>query len=111
MNQYRFFIGCILISLLTLMYSPVIAQTGIQCVACGGMNGNHKTTCKYYNPPAKSNSNSSKVNVGQMFMGALLNRMLNPVPSSSTLTEQEKLRLHQDDVDPFDKDRLSEKLC
>jgi len=40
-------------------YSQVPAVSGAACAECGAMNGNHKTWCKYYNPPVKSSSSSS----------------------------------------------------
>ena len=45
-------------------FSQIPAVSGAACVECGAMNGNHKTWCKYYNPPIKSSSSSSSLGIG-----------------------------------------------
>ena len=52
----------LLVSLCSL--SQVPAVSGAACAECGGMNGNHKTWCKYYNPPVRSSSSSSSLGIG-----------------------------------------------
>lgn len=75
------------------------SQTGIECVECGGMNGVHKTWCKYYNPPAGSRSSSSGQNRQQEVLQGVLQGVLNNLfaPSTSRQTEQDKLREQQEE--------------
>lgn len=75
------------------------AQTGIECLGCGGMNGNHKPGCKYMGIKAVSNSSTAHINFDQQIMGAIFSGMLNNLfstGSDSKQTEAEKLRQQQE---------------
>ena len=74
------------------------SQTGIECVECHGMNGNHKTWCKYYNPPVRSSSSSSsRQSVEQQVLQGAFQGLLNSIFAPSTKqTEQDKLRVQQE---------------
>ena len=100
MNQIiKILCGILIFGGISLINTNVFSQTGIQCVGCGGMNGNHKTSCRYYNPPAIGTTNSANKGVEQMFMEALFTRMLKSTSSTTKLTEQEKLRQQQEELE------------
>lgn len=74
------------------VYSQVPAVSSAACVECGGMNGNHKTWCKYYNSPAKSPSASSgsSLNLQQQIMLNIFSQMLNNAVSNNNKSAQQK---------------------
>lgn len=84
-TSFYLLITSLLFMLFSAVINPVYAQTvsGAQCVICGGMNGNHTTTCKYYNPPANSNSGSTGYSMEQEIMGTIFQSFLKSVFSSS----------------------------
>ncbi len=84
-TSFSLLIAGLLFMFFTAVINPVYAQSvsGAQCVICGGMNGNHKTTCKYYNPSANSNSGSAGYTMEQEIMGTIFQSFLKSVFSSS----------------------------
>lgn len=98
-------------TMFTAMINPIYAQprvSGAQCVACGGMNGYHKTTCKYYNPPSKSNSGSSGTSLENEIIGSLFLSFLKSGSSSNSnnvKSAEEKERIEEEQR--FEKERLA----
>lgn len=70
------------------------AQSGIQCVACLGMNGVHKSTCKYYNPSAKS-SGTSTTDIKTMVAGAIIQNVLTNLLNNNSESNQKELEEKQ----------------
>lgn len=75
----------VLFFLLTL---SVFSQTGIECDGCGGMNGNHQTSCQYYNPPSKSTSGSSGTSLETQIMGAIFQSLIQSAFSTEKTTTE-----------------------
>ncbi len=78
------------------------SQSGIQCVECGGMNGNHKTTCSSYNRSSSGTSSSNKTSFEKDIMlnifSTTLNNLFSNKPSSpqpSAPQDTEKARLQE----------------
>lgn len=82
------------------IYSQVPAVSGAQCVECGGMNGNHKLTCRYYNGAAKpSASPGSSLNLQQQIMlnivGGMLNNAMNNNNKANAQQQQDEVMRQQ----------------
>lgn len=60
----KYFLSAMLLFVNIYGFSQIPAVSGAACAECGAMNGNHKTWCKYYNPPVKSSSSSSSLGIG-----------------------------------------------
>ncbi|HLP72325.1 MAG TPA: hypothetical protein VK155_05435 [Bacteroidales bacterium] len=98
---YRLFMTVFVLGILFIIPNQKLsAQTGIECLGCGGMNGNHKPGCKYMGANTASNSSIAHTNIDQQIMGAIFSGMLNNLFSSesdSKRTEAEKLRQQQEE--------------
>jgi len=77
-------------ALFLLISLSVYSQTGIQCVECGGMNGNHKPTCSSYNRASSGTSTSGKLNFQEEIMMNLFSRLLTNSVKNNQQTEQQK---------------------
>jgi len=70
------------------------SQTGIQCVECGGMNGNHKTTCSSYNRSSSGTPSSYKTNYEKAIMlnifSTALNNLFSNKPSAKNTEKAEQ---------------------
>lgn len=99
----RYYLSALFLLVSICGLSQVPAVSGAACVECGGMNGNHKTWCKYYNPPVKSSSSStssssSNLTIPQQAVLGAFQILLNNVFASPTKkTEQDKVRLQQEE--------------
>ncbi len=92
--------GPVIISIFLLMIcisSPGFAQPNPPtptCAVCGGKNGVHSTTCRYYNPPsgtgAKAKTNATSGQFQQLNM--LIDLFNSPVDNSSAEAEKEAAR-------------------
>jgi len=78
------------------------SQTGIQCVECGGMNGNHKTTCSSYNRSSSGRSSSNKTSFEKAIMlnifSTTLNNLFNNKPSASQSSAQDTEKARQQEA-------------
>ncbi len=78
------------------------SQTGIQCVECGGMNGNHKMTCSSYNRSSSGTSSSNKTSFEKDIMlnifSATLNNLFSNKPSASRLSTQDIEKARQQEA-------------
>lgn len=81
----------------------LFSQTGIQCDGCKGMNGNHTTSCPYYNPPSKSSSGSSGTSLETQIMGAIfqsvIQSMFAPSKADAEPTAAEKAQIERNDLE------------
>ena len=71
------------------------SQSGIECVECGGMNGNHKTTCSSYNRSSSgtsSNKTSFEKDIMLNIFSTTLNNLFSNKPSAQ---DTEKTRLQE----------------
>lgn len=91
------------VSILLLSIS-VFSQSGIQCVGCGGMNGNHKTSCPYYNPPSKSSTASSGTTLETEIMGAIFQSVFQSI-FAPTKTETEPTAAEKAQIERIDLER------
>ncbi|MCW1149226.1 FecR family protein [Flavobacterium lacisediminis] len=90
----------ILGSFIIIPHQKLMAQSGIECLGCGGMNGKHNTGCKYMSSSTSSKSSVKSSSFEQEIMGAIFSNMLNSVfnsSSNSKETEAEKLKRQQDE--------------
>src|SRR5512140_3712983 len=98
-TKYYLFVLFLLVSLN--IYSQVqIPHLGDpQCVECGGKNGNHKTSCSYYNRAAKPSSASpcSSLNLQQQIMLNIFSGMLNNAVNNNNKSSAQNLMQEQRD--------------
>jgi len=93
------------LSVLFLLLSiSVFGQTGIQCVGCGGMNGNHATSCPYYNPPSKASAASSGTSLETEIMGAIFQSVIQSIFAPSK-TETEPTAAEKAQIERLDLER------
>jgi len=76
------------------------SQSGIECVECGGMNGNHKTTCSSYNRSSSrtsSNKTSFEKDIMLNIFSTTLNNLFSNKPSASqpNAQDREKAKLQE----------------
>jgi hypothetical protein len=63
------------------------------CVICGGKNGVHSTTCRYYNPPAgKSNTGATGVPGSMQQLNMLIDLFNTPVANKEVEAKKEAAR-------------------
>jgi hypothetical protein len=78
------------------------SQTGIQCVECGGMNGNHKTTCSSYNRSSSGTFSSNKTSFEKDIMlnifSTTLNNLFSNKPSASQSSTQDIEKARQQEA-------------
>lgn len=97
-NNIPFFSFCLLLTLNAILDTTAFAQppvSGIECSYCKGKNGNHKSSCRYYNPPASSGSSniSSNANFEQEIAQEILGNMItNLFRNAGKQSEEEKQR-------------------
>jgi len=76
------------------------AQTGIECLGCGGMNGKHTSGCKYIGSNITNKTTTYNSSFEQEIMGAIFSNMLSTLfnsSSNSKQTEAEKLKQQQEE--------------
>jgi hypothetical protein len=98
-NACCLFIPLLMLGILFIIPNQKLsAQTGIECLGCGGMNGNHKPGCKYMG--VNANPSAAHANIDQQILGAIFSGMLNnffSTASDSKQTEAAKLRQQQEE--------------
>ncbi|MGE5457273.1 MAG: FecR domain-containing protein [Methanococcaceae archaeon] len=99
-NANCLFMPLLVLSILCIIPNQKLsAQTGIECLGCGGMNGNHKPGCPYINKSINPASSATNISFEQQIMGAIFTNMFNSLLNSgsdSKQTEAEKLRQQQE---------------
>lgn len=99
-NACWFFMPVIVLGILFIIPNQKLsAQTGIECLGCGGMNGNHKPGCPYINKSNNPASSGTNTSIEQEIMGAIFTNLFNSLlnnGSDSKQTEAEKLRRQQE---------------
>lgn len=69
--------------------------SGAQCVACGGMNGVHASTCKYYNGTTSTSTASGSTDLKTMVAGAIIQNVLTNLLSNKSESNQKELEEKQ----------------
>jgi hypothetical protein len=94
----RFYLSALFLFVSICTYS----QTGIECVECHGMNGNHKTWCKYYNPPSSSSSSSSsssgismEQSIKMQLVSGVVSAFLNLIFNNNSQNNQQAIKQQQ----------------
>ncbi len=69
------------------------------CAACGGKNGVHSTTCRYYNPPAgKSKTGTTGVPGNMQQLNMLIDLFNTPVANKEVEARKEAARKEANDA-------------
>lgn len=77
--------------LTTIPNQSIYAQSGIQCVWCGGLNGNHNPGCKYLGHSSVSKPSSTSLSLENEIMGIIFSNFLKSgVNSKQTGTDKAK---------------------
>jgi len=107
-NKMNTIILLMLFGSLTLIpFQNLLAQTGIECLGCGGMNGNHKPGCKYMVSSGTSNTSTKSSSFENEIMGVIFSNMFNSFFNSSNSKEDEAEKIQQQQDEQIRQQRLA----
>lgn len=70
--------------------NTVIAQTGIECMGCHGMNGNHKSNCPYQQSRPSNNNAPPSISIEQDVAQQILSGMITNLFKNANNTQQQQ---------------------